>query len=198
VSKGIAFFDFDGTITTRDTFLEFLKFRKGMIRFLLGFLLHAHYLVAFKLKLIPNQRAKEKILEFFFRGEEESRFKKSCVDFNHQYLPTLMRPGAIEEIKRLKAMNYTVVIVSASPENWISPWASAMGVELIASRLEVKDGKITGKILGKNCRGPEKVRRIKEKYNIADFAEIYAFGDTSGDKDMLAMATNAFYKPFRN
>jgi phosphatidylglycerophosphatase C len=198
VSKGIAFFDFDGTITTKDTFLEFLKFTKGKISFLLGFLLHAHYLVAFKLKIISNQKAKEKILGYYFSGEDEDSFKKSCDEFNKRILPSMIRPKAIEEISRLKAMNYIVVVVSASPEDWIRPWTKMMNVELIASRLEVKDGKITGKIVGKNCRGPEKVRRIKENYNIDEFADVYAFGDTSGDKDMLAMATNAFYKPFRN
>ncbi len=197
MKKGIAFFDFDGTITTKDSFLEFISFAKGNFRFLLGFLLHAPWIVGFKLKIISNQQAKEKVMQYFFKNANASEFKELCAEFNNKVLPKLIRPKAVEEIRRLKAADYVVVIVSASPENWIRPFAESMDVELIASRLEVKDHKITGKIIGMNCRGIEKVNRIKERYDISAFSEIYAFGDSSGDKDMLGMATNAFYKPFR-
>jgi phosphatidylglycerophosphatase C len=197
VKRGIAFFDFDGTITTKDTLLEFIKFYKGHLNFYQGFLLHAPWLVAMKFKLMSNQVVKEKILKFFFSNENEEQFKSRCAVFNQNILPGLIRPKAIEEIKRLKAENNIVVIVSASPENWIRPWTDFMNVELIASRLEVRNGMISGKILGKNCHGEEKVRRIKEKYNLSDYADVYAFGDSSGDRDMLALAKNSFYKPFR-
>lgn len=195
--KGIAFFDFDGTITTRDTLLEFIKFYKGHFNFYKGFALHAPWLLAMKLKFMSNQVVKEKILRHFFRNENEEQFKDMCSAFNQQILPSLIRPGAIEEIHKLKSGNNIVVVVSASPENWIRPWAESMNLELIASRLEVKNGMITGKIVGKNCHGQEKVRRIKEKYNLSDYAEVYAYGDSSGDKDMLSLAKNAFYQPFR-
>ena len=197
MKKAIAFFDFDGTITTKDTLLEFIKFYKGNFNFYWGFLIHAPWLVAMKLKLLSNQVVKEKILQFFFRNENEEQFKDKCAAFQHKVLPHLLRYPAIREINKLKEENNIIVIVSASPENWIRPWAELMNVELIASRLEVKNGMITGKIVGKNCHGQEKVRRIKEKYVLSDFADVYAYGDTSGDKDMLSLAKNAFYKPFR-
>lgn len=197
MKKGIAFFDFDGTITTKDTLLEFIKFYRGTFGFLTGFLLHGHWLVAMKLKWISNQVVKEKILRHFFKNENEQQFISRCNYFNQHVLPSLIRPKAIREIKKLKEQDVLVVVVSASPENWIRPWTEAIGVELIASRLEVKNGMITGKITGKNCHGPEKVRRIKEKYVISDYAEVFAYGDSNGDKDMLELAKNAFYKPFR-
>jgi phosphatidylglycerophosphatase C len=195
--KGIAFFDFDGTITTRDTLLEFIKFYKGHFNFYKGFALHAPWLAAMKLKFMSNQVVKEKILRHFFKNENQDQFADMCTAFNQQILPSLIRPAAIEEIQRLKSANNIVVVVSASPENWIRPWAESMNLELIASRLEVKNGMITGKIVGKNCHGQEKVRRIKEKYILSDYAEVYAYGDSSGDKDMLSLAKNAFYQPFR-
>ena len=195
MKKGIAFFDFDGTITTHDTLLEFIKFYKGSIRFYLGFLLNAPWLVAMKLKLMSNQLVKEKVLEYFFKNETEENFRNQCALFQKKILPRLLRNGAIREIEKLKAQEIIVVVVSASPENWIRPWTEFMKLELIASRLEVKNGMITGKIVGKNCHGAEKVRRIKEEYNLTDYAEVYAYGDSSGDKDMLTLAKNAFYKP---
>jgi HAD superfamily phosphoserine phosphatase-like hydrolase len=104
----------------------------------------------------------------------------------------------LEEIERLKKEGMVVVVVSASPENWIKEWANGIKVELIASQLEMNENRITGKIMGKNCHGEEKVRRILEKYTVSDFAEIHAYGDTKGDLHMMSLAHNAFYKPFRN
>ena len=196
MKKGIAFFDFDGTITTKDTLLEFIKFTKGRKRFYLGFLYNVFYLLAYKLKLVSNQSAKEKVLQFFFKNTPVHFFNDQCKLFSMEVLPKLIRPKALKELQKLKNENFIIVVVSASPQNWIQPWSSAIGVELIASQLEIKDDKITGRILGKNCHGLEKVRRIMEKYVMEDYDEIYAYGDTSGDLPMLKLATQPFYKPF--
>ena len=197
MKKGIAFFDFDGTITTKDTLLEFIKFSKGKAAFFFGFLLHLPSLISMKLKLVPNQNVKEKVLRYFFNGTEATAFEEECRKFYQQSLPQLIRDGAVEEIQKLKKEGTIVVIVSASPENWILDWTKELGVELIASKLKVVNGKITGKIAGKNCYGPEKVRRIKEQYHLSDYETVYAYGDTSGDLPMLELAHNQYFKPFR-
>lgn len=221
MNRRIAFFDFDGTITTKDTLLEFIKFSKGNFLFGLGFLLTSPWLVAFKLKLISNQRAKEKVLTFFFRKCFLSRWQQDCDRFSADRLPQLIRPKALQEIGRLREKGATVVIVSASPENWIRGWAKEMGVALIATKMETRpavgtndedrtrknaagggagvggESRLTGKIEGINCHGNEKVRRIGERYPLADYHEIYTYGDSSGDKPMLRLGTVSFYKPFR-
>ena len=195
--KPIAFFDFDGTITTKDSFLEFIKFYRGTRRFYVGFLLHSPFLVAFKLKLIPNYTAKQKILAHYFKGENIKRFQSQCDLFAREVLPSLFRPKALVEIDRLKNAGVRVVIVSASAENWIKAWADRENLELLGTRLEVSDEMITGRIAGKNCYGEEKVCRIKEAINLEAYDDVYAYGDSSGDKEMLAIARHAFYKPFR-
>ena len=81
MKKGIAFFDFDGTITTKDTLLEFIKFSKGSFLFYLGFLINSPYLVAMKLGLISNQVAKEKVLRFFFKNKDINEFNELCNKF---------------------------------------------------------------------------------------------------------------------
>lgn len=196
VKKEIAFFDFDGTITSKDTLLEFIKFAKGRFRFYLGFIANFHYLIALKLKIISNQSAKEKILNFFFKNTSTQTFEMYCTSFSKKILPHLLRPKAIEEITRLKEKNITVVIVSASPENWIEDWTKQNQLQLIASRLEIKDGKLTGKLLGKNCHGNEKVNRIKEVFSLDDHVVVAAYGDSSGDRPMLRLAEKAYYRPF--
>ena len=197
MSQRIAFFDFDGTITTRDTFLEFIKFYKSDWRFYLGFLLYSPYLIAFKLKLLPNYTAKQKILTHFFKGEQVRNFQEACDKFSDARLPALIRPKALIEIERLREAGFRILIVSASAENWIQKWASQQKLELLGTRLAVTDGKINGKIEGRNCYGEEKVCRIKEEIDLSAYKEIYAYGDSSGDKQMLAIATHPFFKPFR-
>lgn len=197
MTRGIAFFDFDGTITTKDTLLEFIKFNKGTLAFYSGFLFNLPFLIAYKLKIISNHAAKEKILRFFFRDIPISVFEEYCHNFSKSILPKLIRPKALEEIRRLQKENIIVVVVSASPENWIKKWVLDNKVELIASRLDLQDGKITGKLLGKNCHGNEKVSRIIEKYDLSKYKVIAAYGDSRGDKPMLELAKTSFYKPFR-
>jgi HAD superfamily hydrolase (TIGR01490 family) len=194
----IAFFDFDGTITTKDTLLEMIKYQKGSFSFYSGFLLHAPWLIAYKLKLIPNDRAKQRVLKYFFGGMPEDIFQQSADAFAETRLPQLIRPGALKEIGNLKAEGVEIVIVSASAGNWIRKWSESLSLDLVATVLEVKKGILTGRISGKNCYGSEKVIRIREKWNLAAFEEVYVYGDSAGDRPMMALATKSFYKPFRS
>ncbi len=197
MSKRIAFFDFDGTITFKDTYLEFRRFAKGDVAFFTGFALNSPVMVAYVLKLIPNYWAKERMLTHYFKGMPIEDFQKVCDDFATKIVPKLIRPKAMEEIKSLQKGGVQIIIVSASFGNWIQKWTEAENLGLIATRAQIIDGRLTGKIDGKNCYGHEKVRRIAEVINIADYTEVLAYGDTAGDLPMLQLATTPFYKPFR-
>ena len=103
MKKKIAFFDFDGTITKKDTLLEFIKFNKGALRLYFGFMLNSPWLIAYKLKIISNQAAKEKVLGFFFGKMNADLFQKRCDQFATEIVPKLVRPRALSEIKRLQS-----------------------------------------------------------------------------------------------
>ena len=195
--KKIAFFDFDGTITTKDSLMEIIKFQKGKLAFYTGFMLHAPWLIAYKLNLLPNDRMKQKILIYFFAGIPESVFQENCDLFAESLLPEIIRPDALTEIDQLRKHGFEIVVISASAGNWIRNWTNRLSLKLIATKLEVKNGLITGKIEGKNCYGEQKVDCIREQWNLIEYEEIYAYGDSPGDKPMLALATKSFYKPFR-
>jgi phosphatidylglycerophosphatase C len=195
--KKIAFFDFDGTITTKDSLMEIIKFQKGVAAFYAGFLLNAHWLIAYKLRFIPNDLAKQKILSYFFSGTPELVFQEKCDLFADQIIPGMVRPGAIAEINLLRKDGFEIVVVSASAGNWIRKWTNRLSLELIATKLEVQNGLITGKIDGKNCHGDQKVICIKQRWNLTEYERIYAYGDSPGDKPMMALATKSFYQPFR-
>ena len=195
--KKIAFFDFDGTITTKDTLLEVIKYQKGKVDFYTGFLLNAPFLIGLKMKLVSNQAAKERMLGYFFKEMDLKSFQLGCDEFIDNTLPVMIRPGALEEIARLKAQGFEIVVVSASPVNWIKKWSDAVGLGLIATKLQTANGALTGYIDGVNNNGEEKAVRIKAEFDLQEYDEIYCYGDSSGDKAMLALATKAFYKPFR-
>jgi phosphatidylglycerophosphatase C len=196
--KKIAFFDFDGTITTKDTLLEIIKFQKGKTSFYFGFILHTHWLIAYKLNWLSNNTAKQKILTYFFAGIAEGVFQEKCDLFAEDIIPGLVRPGALSEINHLRSQGFEIVVVSASAGNWIRKWTNSFSLQLIATKLEVKNGLITGRIEGENNHGEQKVMNIQQRWNLDEYAEIYAYGDSSGDKPMLDLATKSFYKPFRS
>ena len=197
MKKRIAFFDFDGTITTHDTLLEVIKFHRGRFRFYFGFIINSPFLLAYKAGIISNQAAKERILRYFFGGMPLTVFQQQCDAFAGTALLSLIRAKAMEEIARLKAAGASIIIVSASAENWLQQWCAVNELSLVGTQLEVANGLLTGKIAGLNCYGNEKVNRIKTGFDLSQYDEIFCYGDTKGDKPMLQLATFSFYKPFR-
>jgi HAD superfamily hydrolase (TIGR01490 family) len=197
VKRGIAFFDFDGTITRKDSLLEFIRFTKGNASYYSGFFLHLPHAIAYKLKWMGNQAFKEKMLQYFYKGTSLNDFLHQCNSFSRLVLPKIVRPKAMEEINRLQREGVKVVIVTASPEEYLKCWADPLNIQVIGSRMEVKDQKMTGKLHGLNCHGKEKVRRILQHYKLEEYEPVYAYGDTKGDLPMLKLAAQTFYKPFR-
>jgi phosphatidylglycerophosphatase C len=196
--KQLVLFDFDGTITTKDTLAEFMKFYHGEFRYMVGLAMLSPILASYVLKLMPNWRSKQYFLSWFLKGETTEIFERKCREFLHKRLPDLIRPKALEAIKTFKKNGAVIAVVSASPEAWVKPWCDKHKLICISTRLETNNGHLTGKILGRNCHGPEKVCRVREEFDLSRFNEIIAYGDTSGDREMLGIAHIKHYKPFRD
>ena len=192
----LAFFDFDGTITTHDSLIKFIRYAFGDIKTILGMTLLSPMLIAYKLKFIPNYKAKQWMLSYFFKGMDEKEFKKLAQDFSLNQIDTFLRPKAMEKIAWHKEKRHKIVLVSASIECWLKPWCDRNGLGLIATKMEVINGKISGKFLSKNCYGIEKANRIKEIHNLDDYDHIYAYGDSKGDKELLELADSKYYRVF--
>jgi len=195
--SNLALFDFDGTITKDDSLIKFIRFAVGDTQTLWGMILLSPMLILYKLKLILNYRAKEIMLSYFFKGVSEQQFKKLATEYSLNHIDKIVRPKAMKKIKWHKSQGHKVVIVSASIECWLKPWCDKNSLELIATRLEIRDSLVRGKLLTKNCYGIEKVNRVKEAYNLNDYDYIYAYGDSRGDRELLEVADERFYKPFR-
>jgi HAD superfamily hydrolase (TIGR01490 family) len=192
--KKIYAFDFDGTLTTKDTLLEFIRYAKGSTALGWGFLRYAHLLVLMKLGLYPNWKAKQKVFAYFFKGMSITDFNALCQAFaaSSQHL---LRPAGIKAIQQAKSEGSEVLIVSASIDNWVQPFFTE--VKVLGTQIEVKDGMLTGRFLTKNCYGQEKVNRILTLFPNRKDYHLTAFGDSRGDKEMLAFADESYFKPFR-
>lgn len=196
--RGLALFDFDGTLTTRDTFLDFIRWRSPWPRLLSGLLRSLPAVLAMHLGLMTRQRAKERVMRIFFGGEPVERFHRDCLAYAAERIPQLIRPGARATLESHRRAGDRIIVISASLEDWIAPWCAAEQIELLATVAEVRDGRLTGNIDGANCHGPEKVRRLRGYLDPADYHPIHAYGDSSGDREMLALADHAHFRPFRD
>jgi len=195
--QGLALFDFDGTITRGDSFGLFLKRSVSKLQLLKGFFVLLPNLVAFKTSLISNERAKQKVVKHFFRNYDYSNLCTLGEKVALNNLKFIVKDSALKQIEKHKQQGDRIVVVSASLEIWLKPWCDSMGLELIATKLETVDGRITGKFLTPNCYGPEKVRRVKELIpNYDQYSPISAYGDSRGDRELLAMADLPHYRSF--
>ena len=201
MKKKIYCFDFDGTLTTSDTLLEFIKYAKGRGRFLMVFLMYSPLLVLMKLHLYPNWKAKQQIFAHLFAGMRIEKFDALCRGFAEEN-QHLLRPKGITLMHEALVAGAQVFIVSASIDNWVRPFfdiRNLKGVQVLGTQIEVEDGKLTGNFKSNNCYGKEKVHRIAEVLKSFERSEyeIEAFGDSRGDKEMLAFADKGHFKPFR-
>jgi len=192
----IAFFDFDGTITTKDSLGDFIQYAVGKRKYYAGLLFNIPLLASFKLKLTPNYIAKEKLFSFFFKGWEVADFQKLADRYSVEQIDKITRFEAVKKITWHKQQGHKIVVVSASLENWLKSWCLKNDLELIATQLEISDGEITGNFASKNCYSSEKAKRIIKEYNLKEYNCIYAYGDSKGDKEMLDLAHQKFYRCF--
>lgn len=196
--KTLALFDFDGTITKKDTLFEMMKFLRGKRSFYFGMAVLSPYLFLYLVKILPNWKAKEKLFTYFFGGMSSVEFASCCEEFAHQSLSSLIRKRALDKIQDFKEKGARIIVVTASAESWVAPWCRQLNLECIGTRLEIKKGRLTGKIDGRNCNGDEKVNRIKSVVNLSNYDEIIAYGDSKNDLPMLQLATQPYYRAFHD
>lgn len=195
----VAAFDFDGTLTYRDSLLPFAIFTRGKLSSTFRVTLELPRLLGFALRIVPRQKAKEGLLRRFFGGEHIETLRKWGHEFAYKGLPFLLRPEAMERYYWHKQQGHRCIIVSASVDIYLSPWAYSVGFQdVLSSRLAVTPDNIaTGKLEGLNCWGPEKVRRLEGLLGPKSGYTLYAYGDSRGDREMLSIADHAYDGTFQ-
>jgi phosphatidylglycerophosphatase C len=197
MEKSLALFDFDGTITHKDSFIDFIRYAVGTTRLVLGLFWLSPAIVAYFAKLLRNDQLKTIFLKHFFKMWTCEKFKTTASQYSRDRLPQLLKTSALDRIQWHRDQQHVIYIVSASPEDWLLPWCQSHSLQLISTELEKIDNRITGNMRTPNCHGQEKVKRIQAVLSLDTFESIYAYGDSSGDKPMLALAQHKYYRNFR-
>ncbi|WP_312818719.1 HAD family hydrolase [Kaistella carnis] len=193
--KKLYCFDFDGTLTYNDTMFLYLKFYNSS-KFRMQFVKHVPLFVLLKLKLVEAEKIKKSFIASILKGESKEKIKKKSQQFFEKYYPEIFRTNALEFIDSIDRNHTESYIVSASLDIWVQPFAEKFKMNLLATRAEFVDDIFTGNFIGKNCNGAEKVERLKEATKGKKYDKIIAFGDTSGDREMMEWADESQFKFF--
>lgn len=184
----LAIFDFDGTLTKKDSMIDFIRFLRGDLLFLIGIILFMPIFIVYRVGIISNEKAKEKLFTIFFKNLNVDHFEEKAKYYSTKRIKKILRKEMVDRLNMHIKLRHKVVIVTASCENWILNWSLQKNIMLIGTKLEIKNGRLTGKLASKNCYGKEKINRIMQKLNIYEFNYIYAYGDNKGDLYLKSIA----------
>ena len=192
----VAAFDFDGTLTQGDTMVPFLLHVVGMNHFVRNALVLFPTLAGYGLGIIPNNLAKQRVIRRFFAGLPIATLRNKATDFVEYQLPKLIRQEATQRFAWHKQQGHRCIVISASLELYVRPWALKAGFDdVLATQLETRpDGSVSGNLLGENCFGSEKVKRLDTLLGARSNYILYAYGDSRGDKELLSVADYAYYR----
>lgn len=187
--------DFDGTITKKDTMFLFLKFYSPR-KFYFEFLRHSPLFALLKFHLANTERVKRSFVSSILKGESQKKIEKAAQEFFAENYPGVIRQNALDFIQNLNRNNTQSVLVTASLDIWMKPFAQEFKMDLISTETLFEDGIFTGRFLTPNCNGTEKVKRLKKYTQGKSFDKTIAFGDTESDKPMMDWADESHYRFF--
>lgn len=197
-APALALFDFDGTLTHNDTFL-------GFIRHAFGYGHTARWALARVPRLCvqpsawrkPVEQAKLDWIRYALGGKSSAWMRAQGQAFATTVLPRCMRASSVQRLLWHKQQGHHIWVVSASLRAWIEPWCRTVDVPLLCTELHEDNGMLSGELRGLHCNGPEKARRVAEVCDVRAYPRIYAYGDSAGDREMLALATEVCMHPTR-
>jgi HAD superfamily hydrolase (TIGR01490 family) len=195
--RHLALFDLDGTLTTGDTMFAFVRHCRGDVRFVAGLFALAPMLVAHRLGLVSAERAKVLFLGHYFRGWSRRDLAEHAVSFRDK-LDAMVRPHARQRLSWHRDAGHEVVVVSASLDLWVRPWAERHGVALLCTEAAFESDAWSGALSTRNCNGAEKVARVRAALALDTYDRIYTYGDSNGDRELLALGHEASFRPFRS
>jgi phosphatidylglycerophosphatase C len=193
-NKTLVLFDFDGTITKKDSLSEFFKFIQPnkLKRFSIKYIQTLPFIVLYKMALISTDQLKKARIRAFFKGMNYNDLIIAGRDFADNILPGLVKHSARTAIEKHLVNGDDIFIVSASLDIILTSWCEHYGVGLITNIIDP----LSNCYSGIDCNGLEKVNRINQHFDLSKYDLIYAYGDTNGDLPMLNLAHKQFYQYF--
>ena len=173
-------YDFDGTIYKGDSGADFVKFMflKKPIFMTAHLMKSSVKFFKYKAKKIEFKELKENIFSFVSKVDELEKYTEEF---------------ALKNKHKVKKYYYTNrkdddVIISASLDFYLLPLCKQIGIDkVICTKYDITNGKI----IDENCKNAEKVKRFEAQFGKDTIIE-NAYGDSSGDYELLNRAQNGF------
>lgn len=198
VPDKLAIFDFDGTLTTRDTTFGFIFFYAGSVKAIFSLLCILPMVIFAKLGKVKMQTVKEKLFQIVLGGHAMHDVKIYGDLFSSHEIPLILHPVVYPEMKKLHEEGFEILLLSASCSLWLEKWCEREKIRLLCSELEVENGCYTGNLKGRNCYGEQKVVRLREVYDLNRISEIVAYGNHHSDSYYMKLAHKSFMVNGRN
>ncbi|MBF7683215.1 HAD-IB family hydrolase [Acinetobacter sp. B5B] len=190
----LVLFDFDHTLTHRDSFTSFLSYSLSKKHYYISFIQIMHYIIAYKCKLINDQILRQKICKVAYTQYNKEQLIHIGQSFAHHYIDSIISSHAKQRLEWHKSQGDHIVVVSSSLDVYLEPWCQKQGIDVICNRLVDNGTHYTGALLHGDCGYTEKARRVKQSYHLSDYLNIFAYGDSKNDLAMLALADHKFYR----
>lgn len=188
----VAAFDVDGTLTTGDCVVPFLR-RLAGTRGIVGAVVRRPIATAASLVTLDRDRLKETVVGTVYRGRRVIDVEEAGREFAALAHATKLRADMLARLRWHQRQGHRTVLVSASLAAYLRPLAQTLEIDdVICTDVVDLDGVYTDLLAGGNCRGPEKWRRLErwlEERDLAGLA-LWAYGDSKGDRAMLDAATH--------
>lgn len=149
-----------------------------------------------KIKLLSVEKVKKSFVASVLKGESKDCLERKAQLFFDTYYPKIIRPNASDFLKKINYLDIDCLMVTASLDIWTRPFADHWNMELLATKAKYINGIFTGEFETPNCNGNEKVKRIMKNIENRKYDKKIAFGDTKGDRAMLAWADEGHYRFF--
>ncbi len=197
--RRVAAFDFDGTLSRRDTLVPFLAQVGGRRRFaqICGRLGLAG--ARRDVDLRDRDGVKEQLLRELFVGRDEQELRHLGTRYARDLLSDQLRPEVLSRLEDHRRAGHEVLFVSASLVYYLEPLAELLGVHaVLAVEPAQRDGRLTGELVRPNVRAEQKALRLREWLEVpadgpVEGVRIYGYGNSSGDHALLAMSDHAYW-----
>lgn len=186
----VAAFDVDNTLTVRDCVVPFMKSVGGISR--LSKVVLTDIGETFQsVRRRDRDSLKMKFVDGVFAGKDAREVESLGIQFASKVADKWLRSDVATRMRWHQEQGHVVILVSASLGAYLHPLGDLLEVDaVLCTELEEKDGLLTGKLIGQNCRGKEKASRVQkwcQDSGIATEDLVYAYGDSSGDTELLEL-----------
>ena len=194
----LAIFDFDGTISSKDSTKFFLKLSFGGVYFFYGYYIRFIHLYIFsKIGLYNHKKLKERRINFFLNNISLKVFQRHIDKFNSIFFNKYLKITALKRLEWHKKNDHKIIILSATISDLLKEWSFSNNYLLIANTLSVQDNRIVGTFDAPDCSYEQKVVSLKENISLKDFDYIYGYGDTPSDRAFLSLVDENFFEYFK-